>query len=476
MSFTSVMFLFIFFPITILMYNIAKKINLKFANFVLFLSNLGFYSWAGITGVVFLVVYILIVYFLGRIAYFTGAYEKKTDKVMLYKKQIMGLVLVILLSILFSYKYYNFILEILTPISNIALPKLNLIAPLGISYLIFSGISYIMDIYRGDAMPGTLIETGNYISFFPKIACGPIALYKDFQMEITKSIDLEQAMSGLNRIIIGMAKKLIFADYFGMVLATIPHEGIDQLTAFLTIIIYSLQLIFDFAGYSDMAIGLGTLYGYRLPENFHYPYLSFSITDFWRRWHISLGRFFRDYLYIPLGGNRKGKNRTYLNLFVVFLATGIWHGAGWNYLIWGSLHGICVIFERIVKNNKLLQRIPSAVKWICTITIVFIGWQFFRFSDIEGVHELFYRIYHKSDGTVLFTWKYYLTNKLIVLSLIGFFIVSFMGTQVIQNFINRIKSNKIVIIIRQIVLLALFIFTICSMVSSTYSPFLYFRY
>lgn len=476
MSFTSVVFLFIFFPMCFCLYYISLKFHSRLSNILLLIFDVVFYAWAGVLEIQFLVLYIILVFLLGRIAFLCGKCEESNNDIKKYKKQVMGVIITILLLILFFYKYYEFFEGIFSPLVQIKLLEFNLIAPLGLSYLTFSGISYVVDIYRGDSMPGSLIETGNYIAFFPKIACGPIALHKDFYKKKRNQIDINQIIVGINRIIIGMIKKIIFADYFGSVLASIPSNGIDQLTALFTIIIYSLQLVFDFSGYSDMAIGLGVLFGYSLPENFKYPYFSFSITEFWRRWHISLGSFFREYLYIPLGGNRKGRIRTLLNLFLVFLATGIWHGAGWNYLIWGSLHGICVVSERLGQKNKVIQRIPAILKWVYTIVIVFIGWQFFRYSDINGIHELFYSIYHKPEGVVLFTWEYYLTIKLAVMTLIGFVMVSFMGAEVIQKFIGKIQSNQKLLIIKQILLLILFIVAICSMVSSTYSPFLYFRY
>lgn len=476
MSFTSVSFLFVFFPVSLLSYYIAKRVYSKLGDVVLLIFNVLFYGWACITDIRFLLIYILVVYLLGRIAFFCGRYEKSDLKSSLYKRQVMGMLIGIFLTILFVYKYYNFLQEALLPVFNPGFPRLTLMAPLGLSYLVFSGISYVMDIYRGDSLPGTLLETGNYITFFPKIACGPISLYKEFEGKRSVKISLDDWVEGLNRIIIGMAKKLIFADYFGSVLSSIPNTGIDQPTAAITIVIYSLQLIFDFAGYSDMAIGFGRLFGYQLPENFHYPYLSKSITEFWRRWHMSLGRFFKEYLYIPLGGNRKGRIRTLVNLMIVFLATGIWHGAGWNYLIWGSTHGVCVVLERMLQNNKLVKKIPRTVKWITTLAIVFIGWQLFRFSTLGELNNLIHLITHKPEGAILLGWQYFVTKKLIIMSVFGFFMVSFLGSDKVQKIISGWNKHRSVIVIKQLLLLILFTIAICCMVSSTYSPFLYFRY
>lgn len=476
MSFTTVSFLFIFFPVSLLAYYLARRIHKILGEVVLVLFSIAFYGWSGITQIRFLLLYVLGVYLLGRIAFFCGRYEKSDSKVNTYKRQVIGATIAILLFVLFIYKYYNFLQEALLPVLNPDPPRLSLVVPLGLSYLFFSGISYIIDIYRGDALPGTLLETGNYITFFPKIACGPITLYKNFTSQKKDNIVLDDMVEGLNRIIIGMAKKLIFADYFGSVLATIPNAGIDQVTAFLTIIIYSLQLYFDFSGYSDMAIGVGRLFGYQLPDNFNYPYLSRSITEFWRRWHMSLGTFFKEYLYIPLGGNRKGKVRTLLNLLLVFLATGIWHGAGWNYIIWGMSHGICVVIERVGHSTKLAKIIPAVVKWICSMTVVFVGWQLFRFTTLNEVENLFSQITNKPEGTVLLSWQYYVTIKLVFLSLVGFAFSSIMGCSKIQEWLRQMKSKQSVFILRQVLLLILLIVVICCMASSTYSPFLYFRY
>jgi len=476
MSFTSVGFLFIFFPMSVLAYYIARKIHVKLSELVLLMFSLVFYRWAGIVDFKFLLIYIVLIYLLGRVAFICSKYGKEESSIKIYQKQVMGGMLLLIIGILFQYKYYNFVIGIIDQLTKIKMAENALLIPLGLSYLIFSGISYVVDIYRGDELPGTLLGTANYIAFFPKIACGPIALYKDFnQLKNKAGFQLDQFTEGINRIIIGMAKKLIFADYFGMVLSTIPTVGIDAATGVLTIVIYSLQLVFDFAGYSDMAIGFGLLFGYNLPENFHFPYLSLSITEFWRRWHMSLGRFFKEYLYIPLGGNRKGKIRTLLNLMIVFIATGIWHGAGWNYLIWGSMHGVCEVGERACKGQKWVTKIPKIVRWLFTITVVFIGWQFFRFTSLEDFASLF-KIIFNQQGKVVFSWNYYLTIKLCILSIIGMFGMSFLGIDWFQRRIQKLQDYPIAMVIKQGLLLILFALSVFSMVSSTYSPFLYFRY
>ncbi|MGC4017980.1 MAG: MBOAT family O-acyltransferase [Muricomes sp.] len=214
--------------------------------------------------------------------------------------------------------------------------------PLGISFITFSAVSYVVDIYRGDSSAGSILDTALYISFFPKVVSGPIVLWKDFQPQIkNRTVNDVQFMDGLNRIMIGYAKKVLLADSFGLMVADIQQKmeaGMDVPTAWWCALLYMLQIYYDFAGYSDIALGFGKLLGFQFKENFHFPYVSASITEFWRRWHISLGAWFREYIYIPLGGNRKGKTRTLVNLFIVFLVTGIWHGAGWNYGLGSNIY------------------------------------------------------------------------------------------------------------------------------------------
>ncbi|MGN0789741.1 MAG: MBOAT family O-acyltransferase, partial [Christensenellales bacterium] len=250
-------------------------------------------------------------------------------------------------------------------------PK-SFVAPLGISFITFSAISYLADIYKGKAESGNLIDCLLYMTFFPKVVSGPIVLWRDFKEQIrSKDINFNNFVEGLNRLMIGFAKKLILADTFGACIAS-ATGAIDIPTAFGVSILFMLQIYYDFSGYSDIAIGLSKMLGIGVKENFNFPYLSTSISDFWRRWHVSLGTWFREYVYIPLGGNRKGTKRTIINIAIVFLLTGIWHGAGWTYILWGAINGFCNIIEKLIADKKFYVKTPTVIKWVLTMAITFV--------------------------------------------------------------------------------------------------------
>lgn len=243
----------------------------------------------------------------------------------------------------------------------------SLVAPLGISFLTFSAISYIVDIYRGNATSGSLIDCMLFLSFFPKIISGPIILWKDFQAQINNiSISFNMNIEGINRIMIGFAKKVILADSFGVCLNLISLTNVDRITAIGGVFLYMLQIYYDFSGYSDIAIGISYLLGFKVKENFNFPYRSISISEFWRRWHISLGTWFREYIYIPLGGSHGSLNKTLRNLAIVFALTGIWHGAGFNYILWGGINAIFAIAERLFRNNTYYIKTPKIIKYVIT--------------------------------------------------------------------------------------------------------------
>ncbi len=268
--------------------------------------------------------------------------------------------------------------------------KASVVAPIGISFITFSAISYLADIRRGDADCKSLIDCALYLCFFPKVISGPIVLWKDFSPQCgAKKLTLDKAFEGVERIMTGFAKKLIIADTFGACIAKTAAAAIDVPTAWGVNLLFMFQLYFDFSGYSDIAVGLGKLLGYEMKENFNFPYLSTSITDFWRRWHISLGTWFKEYIYIPLGGSRKGKARTVINLAAVFLLTGLWHGASWTFVLWGLINGLFRILEKLAENSGLYKAIPSVVKWLVTTVIVYFCWIVFRFTDLKELSDWF---------------------------------------------------------------------------------------
>lgn len=305
-------------------------------------------------------------------------------------------------------------------------------------------------------------------------------LWKDFKTQISKrNYTLDLGVNSLNRIMIGFAKKLILADQFGALLTEIPlyEGGIDSLTAVGMMFLYMLQIYFDFSGYSDIAIGLAGLFGLEFKENFNFPCRSKSISEFWRRWHISLGTWFREYVYIPLGGSRCSKRKIIRNQAIIFLLTGIWHGAGWNYLLWGGINGFFVVVERIVKDKKIYQRLPNIVKWFCTMLITLIAWQFFRFTTMAEVRICFSSLFSQYDLADLpYTWKYYFDTRMIFLMAVGTVGATVFGMGKLKLCIKRVVNSKIGFIVQEAVIFSLFVIAIMCMANSTYSPFIYFQY
>lgn len=470
MSFTMIIFLFIFFPLCVGCNIILERYSKNLSKIFLLLASLFFFAWANYRMVIWLFLFSIITHIIGFIINKLNKNEKIRKTVL-----VIGISMVILT--LFVYKYLPFFLSVIGTRFDTSSVTLRLTVPLGISYLIFSALSFLIDIYRKDAPLKSFWDTFLYIAFFPKIICGPIVLYKNFINMINKKTTLDTFFSGLNRIIIGLAKKLIIADYFGIVLSEIPSSGIDQLTAVGVVFLYGFQLYFDFSGYSDMAIGIGRTLGYQFNDNFNFPYISTSITEFWRRWHISLGTFFKEYVYIPLGGNRKGKGRTLINLSIVFIITGIWHGAGWNYLLWGMMHGIFIVFERLLKNNRVYNAIPKIIKWIFTICIVFLGWQFFRLSSVSEVKKFMSILFGFTEyAEINFTWQYFFRRKVIFFLFIALAGSTLLSSKKIQITYSKVSGKPAIAATFQIILLALFIVSIICMVNMTYSPFIYYQY
>lgn len=483
MGFTSVIFLFLFVPVSIILYylmimlekiRILKKMRIR--DIVLVLISIFFYGWAGLDGVKFISVYVVGVFITGKLI---GLVKKK--KYIKYGVLFTGIFA--LVGLLYYYKYMDFTVAILNSyISKKIIWKTSWV-PLGISFVTFSAISYITDVYRGDAKSGSLLDVALYLTFFPKVVSGPIVLWKDFEGKIEhRKTSVDLFFNGLNRIMIGFGKKLILADYFGTVVASIQEQvtyGIDIPTAWGCVLLYTLQIYYDFSGYSDIAIGLSNIFGLELDENFRFPYTAVSITDFWRKWHISLGTWFKEYIYIPLGGNRKGWIRTLVNLGIVFLITGIWHGAGGNYIFWGALHGTVRILEKCIEKKELYIKIPKAVKWIFTMLIVSIGWQAFRFSNIKELfdyYKILFGIVRFNASDIFYQFVYFFDKKAIILCTVGILGATIFSVDRMKRAVNYLQKNSVGLIIQEMVLLGVMIVSVICMVNSTYSPFIYFKY
>ncbi len=490
MGFTTQVFLFVFFPFCLITYlffilaerkrwfaGYVEKFRLK--DWLLLAISLAFYGWTRISGIKELVLYIVAVYLMARLIELCKAnkiifpvfQEDGESCRCLWKVFAAKIALACgalgLLFILFWCKYWGVIAG-KTPY-----------AVLGISFLTFSALSYLIDVYKSVATAGSFLDCALYLSFFPKVVSGPIVLWRDFLDQIAgRAVSLDDMVDGVNRIMIGFAKKLILADMFGACIAEMnPVYGIDVVSAWGAALLYMLQIYYDFAGYSDIAIGLSLLFGFRCKENFDFPYRSCSITEFWRRWHISLGTWFREYVYIPLGGSRMGQRRTLCNLIIVFLLTGVWHGAGWTYILWGAMNGVCVLCERICKDKPLYINMPNFLKWGLTSLITMFCWEFFRFESLGNLGDwirMMVGVY--PFERILLTWEFYFTPRMLFLTTIAMLGATVLGTEEIQKRWKQFVETKWGFALQEAVVLLLFGISILCMVNLAYKPFIYFQY
>ncbi len=472
MGFTAQTFLFIFLPLSIVAYLLCTRLHRPLLNNILLaLMSLAFYVFCGLHALVVFLGLIVFVYLMGvLIGYARQAAGEKASR------RWMALGAAALVALLFLCKYLTFLLDTLSALLPLELSFDGLIVPAGLSFIVFESISYLVDISRGLATPGSPLDAFVFLSLFPKVISGPIVLWRDFQPQLAQrpEPDADDVAEGLRRIIIGYSKKAILADTFGAQIARIDGVllagGVDTPTMWLRALLYFFQLYYDFSGYSDIAIGLCRVFGFSIKENFNFPYISTSITEFWRRWHISLGSWFREYVYFPLGGNRRGN--VYLNLFVVFLLTGIWHGANWTFLLWGVINGVFVVAERYVRNKKWYQRIPSVVKWAFTMAVVYFVWIMFMASDVSDAFSTYAALFAASPA-VNFTWRYFLTRKLAVLLVIAA-LGSVAGALPMSE--ERRKRLWAPAPWKLAVYLVLFAVSVLFVVNSSYSPFLYFQF
>ena len=485
MGFTTQTFLFLFFPACMLTYLIVDRLSclgsfgniltrLRFKDIVLILFSFGFYMWTIGTDGFRLLAYTIMLYFIAQ-----GLHCFKTCPKINSQKFLRWFFygsIALLLVCLIYFKYTGFIVVTFNRVFSTQYSFGSILAPLGISFITFSAISYLADIYRQKATPGSLIDCLLYITFFPKVVSGPIVLWKDFQQQISnRKMSLDLSVDGINLIMIGFAKKILLADVFGNCLAKIGVDNLDSITILGTIVLYFLQIYYDFAGYSDIAIGLSKLFGFSFSDNFNFPYRSKSISEFWRRWHISLGAWFREYVYFPLGGSRVSKLKTLRNLAIVFALTGIWHGAGWNYIIWGAINAIAVVFERLLQNNKCYIKTPSWIKYSITMLIVMLFWQFFRFQGVGDILNMFKMLFDTTKSVYL-TWQYHFDLQIIAFAVIGILGATILGSPRITAIYHKFVAKSWGYVIQEIVLILLFVLAILFMINSTYSPFIYFQY
>lgn len=463
MVFSSVLFLYYFLPAVFITYFITPK---KFRNLVLFIFSLFFYAWGEPK-------YIWIMLFSTVLDYTCG--RKISDNKIKGKEKEAKLWLlvsvVVNIGLLAFFKYADFIIGNINLISGITLPLLKLPLPIGISFYTFQTMSYSIDVYRGEAqVQDSIISFGSYVTLFPQLIAGPIVRYQTIAEELNeRSATAEKFSYGISRFVVGLGKKVLIANNVGLI-----WEGISKLdnppliTAWIGILAFALQIYFDFSGYSDMAIGMGKMLGFNFLENFNYPYMSLSITEFWRRWHISLGTWFREYVYIPLGGNKKGLLIQLRNIVIVWLLTGIWHGASWNFVIWGLYFGILLIFEKIFL-LKILDRLPLIIRRIYTLVLVLFSWAIFAQEDINiglSYIKAMFNFSNLMDTTTLYIL--YTNVILLIIALIG-------STEYPKKWWEKM-SHKSTWIIENAYLVIILLLSTAYLVDQSYNPFLYFRF
>ena len=477
MLFSSLTFIFIFLPLVLGIYFISKD---KYKNTILLVFSLFFYAWGEPKYIILMIFSIIFNYFFGLLI----------DKYRTNKKLSVALLIfdiAINLLMLIMFKYSNFLVNTINDIFNLNITSisifnkniLKLTLPIGISFYTFQMLSYIIDLYKGEVkVQKNILSLGTYIAFFPQLIAGPIVRYETIENELkNRTHTFNKFVFGLKRFIIGLGKKVILANNLAFVADQIIDSG--NISNYGTIIVwiamfaYTLQIYYDFSGYSDMAIGLGKMFGFTFLENFNYPYISKSITDFWRRWHISLSSWFRDYVYIPLGGNRVKKSRWVFNIMVVWMLTGLWHGASWNFVLWGLYFGIILLIEKFFL-HKILDKLPNILRWLYSMILIIVGWTIFRNEDITLVLDLLKKmfIFEKTNWLDFIRMNYHLINYVLyfVLGIICMF--PFFGKFIEKNQ----KKEGIMHFLSNAFILFIFVLCILFLIKSSYNPFIYFRF
>ncbi|MBR5357464.1 MAG: MBOAT family protein [Lachnospiraceae bacterium] len=476
MLFSSIYFLWVFLP-TVLVVNfilesvrLKRKDRIRLKNLFLLTASLVFYAWGGFY-YLFLMLAVILINYIG------GRFMEKTDN----KKLILIITIVINISLLFYFKYFNLFISLAEKISKRepgAFGVKEVVLPIGISFYIFQAMSYVIDVYKERAnVQRNIISFALYVSLFPQLIAGPIVQYSDIEEDLNERKEtIEKTAAGIKRFCYGLGKKVILANTLAEVVDAIWEKSPDTFgagVAWLGMICYTFQIYYDFSGYSDMAIGIGKMLGFNFKENFNYPYTSLSVTEFWRRWHISLSSWFREYVYIPLGGNRKGKVRTLINIFIVFLLTGIWHGANLTFFFWGIYYAIILIIERLFLGKALNKNRVNILNTIYTMFLVMIGWVFFRSDTLEYANLYISRLF--AGGKFNTTVLTFLSMKVIIV-LIAAVLFSGIVQRPLKEKYEEIKDKafvRIPDIVLQILVLA---YSIILIISGTYNPFIYFQF
>lgn len=464
MVFSSLVFMFAYLPITLLAYYLVPR---QGRNIFLFIVNLIFYGW-GEPKLVLLMVFNIFFNYIG--GWLVDKYRADAKK----KKLFLILTCVLDIGILAVFKYTGMITETLNMLPFLNIPELQISLPIGISFYTFQTMSYVIDVYRDDApVSKNFINFGTYVALFPQLIAGPIVRYRDVAEQLVNRREtLEMFTKGVKLFMVGLAKKVIIANTMGTlttnIFATTDENGV--VGTWVGMIAYTFQIYFDFSGYSDMACGLGNMMGFEFLKNFNYPYIAKSITDFWRRWHISLSTWFKEYVYIPLGGNRKGVKRQILNLLIVWGLTGLWHGAAYNFVLWGLYYGLLLILEKFVL-KKFLDRLPSFVQHIYTLFIIIIGWGLFYFTDVGQLGEFMVDLFNFGNGICGDQ-----AFNLIMSNLPMLIVAAVASTPLATMLYTRFKHRRFTWIPETLYCMGVLAVSTASLVNQSYNPFLYFRF
>ena len=466
MLFSSLVFLFAYLPITLLIYYIVPR---KGRNLFLFFINLVFYGW-GEPMLVFLMLFNVLFNYIG--GWLVDKYRQDAKK----KKLFLVLTCILDIGILAVFKYTGMVTDTLNMLPWLNIPDLNISLPIGISFYTFQTMSYVIDVYRDDApVSKSFINFGTYLALFPQLIAGPIVRYRDVADQmIHRRETLAQFTKGVKIFCIGLGKKVLIANQMGLITKALfettgaqPH---GVLGTWFGIAAYTFQIYFDFSGYSDMACGLGNMLGFEFLKNFNYPYISKSITELWRRWHISLSTWFKEYVYIPLGGNRKGVKRQIINLLIVWGLTGLWHGAAYNFIFWGLYYGLLLILEKFVL-KKFLDKLPSALQHVYTMFIVLIGWTLFYFTDVNRLFAALCDMFNFGNGIISDT-----TLNLLLSSLPVMIVAAVASTPLAAKLYERFRHARFMWAAESLFVAAVLFLSTASLVNQSYNPFLYFRF
>lgn len=458
MVFSSIIFLFRFLPITLFVYYIAPR---KFKNAVLVICSLFFYSWGEVKYFPIMIVSILVDYFASL------GIEKNRGKKKICKVCI-GASLLLNLGMLFFFKYTNFFVENINALAGTHFNGIQLTLPLGISFYTFQTLSYTIDVYRGKTKAErNIVNFAAFVTLFPQLIAGPIVKYTDISRELReRKFSLPQINEGIALFIFGLGKKVLIANNIGSLWDQVQDLGFANIStplAWLGILAYSFQIYFDFSGYSLMAIGMGKMLGFEFPQNFNYPYISKSMTEFWRRWHMTLGSWFREYVYIPLGGNRVSKPRMYFNIFVVWAATGFWHGASWNFVLWGLFFFVFLVAEKTFLLKHLEKSRVFSHIYVCFFLIL--SWALFAITDFSQLGIFLQKLFSLTSGN---DWIYYLRNYFIT-----FLLAIFCSVPLVEKLYHKVKR---ITVVNLLILAVILIVSVAYLVDATYNPFLYFRF